>query len=162
MQESLLLQTIWTFFGLLAPMTTHRSPLFELADTYVDTSARMSPMTCTDLGIPGYDDQLDTFTIEEANKEANYSRDVVKQAKSLNPTDEIDRISQAVLVERLESRLKLHDSKENFVTYSPIVNPASYIRQIFTIMPTEGDKAIGNVTSRLNQVGKAQIGRAHV
>ncbi len=98
-------------------MSTHRSPLFELADTYVETSARMSPMTCTELGISGYDDQLDTFTIEEADKEANYSREVVKQAKNLNPNDEIDQISKAVLIERLESRLKIHDTKEGFVTY---------------------------------------------
>jgi len=139
-------------------MSTHRSPLFELADTYVETSARMSPMTCTELGITGYDDQLDTFTIEEADKEANYSREVVKQAKNLNPADEIDQISKAVLIERLESRLKIHDTKEGFITYSPIVNPASYIRQVFTIMPTEGDKAIANIAARLNLVGKALDG----
>lgn len=139
-------------------MTTHRSPLFELADTFVDTSARMSPMRCTQLGIPGFDDRLDAFTIEEANKQASYTRDVVDKAKGIKPTDEIDRISQAVLIERLESRLKLHDSKENFVTYSPIVNPASHIRQIFTIMPTEGEKAISNVTARLNAVGTALNG----
>ena len=139
-------------------MTTHRSPLFELADSYVETSARMSPMTCTELGIPGFDDQLDTFTIEDADKEANYSREIVKQAKALNPTDEIDQVSKAVLIERLESRLKIHDTKEGFITYSPIVNPASYIRQVFTIMPTDGDKAISNIAARLNQVGKALDG----
>lgn len=139
-------------------MSNHRSPLFELADTYVETSARMSPMTCTELGIPGFDDQLDTFTIEEAEKEANYSREIVKQAKALNPTDDVDQVSKAVLIERLESRLKIHDTKEGFITYSPIVNPASNIRQIFSIMPTEGDKAISNIAARLNQVGKALDG----
>ena len=139
-------------------MSQHRSPLFELADTYVEKTARMSPMEATGLGIKGFDDQLDTFTIEEADRDAAYKREVVKQAKSLTPKDEIDRISQAVLIERTEARLRIHDSKEGFVTYSPIVNPASEIRQIFTIMPTEGDGAIANITARLNLVGKALDG----
>ena len=123
-----MLQTIWTFFGLLAPMTTHRSPLFELADTYVDTSARMSPMTCTDLGIPGYDDQLDTFTIEEANKEANYSRDVVKQAKSLNPTDEIDRISQANIQSMLET-LRAYQTQSGGTVNTPESTQTGQVQQ---------------------------------
>ena len=100
----------------------------------------MSPMAATELGIRDLDDQLDTFTIAEADAEASLSKEVVEKAKALQPIDEIDAISKAVLIERLESRLKLHQSKESFITYSPIVNPATYIRQIFTIMPTEGDK----------------------
>ena len=70
-------------------MSQHRSPLFELADTYVEKTARMSPMEATGLGIKGFDDQLDTFTIEEADRDAAYKREVVKQAKSLTPKDEI-------------------------------------------------------------------------
>lgn len=139
-------------------MSEHRSEIFELADTYVEKSAQMSPMEATGLGLKGYDDQLDTFTIEEADRDAAFKREIVKQAKGLTPKDEIDRIAQTVLIERTEARLRIHDSKEGFITYSPIVNPASEIRQIFTIMPTEGDKAISNITARLNLVGKALDG----
>jgi uncharacterized protein (DUF885 family) len=139
-------------------MTTHRSPLFELADEYVETRARMSPMTCTELGIPGYEDQLDLFTTAEADEAADYSRQVLAKAKAMTPIDDIDRIAQAVFVERLESNLKLHDSKEAFVTYSPIGNPAAYIRQVFSIMDTDGEDAIKNVTARLNQVGASLSG----
>ena len=139
-------------------MTKHRSPLFELADEYVETRARMSPMTCTELGIPGFDDRLDLFTTAEANEAADYSRTVLAKARALTPIDEIDRICQAVFTERLESNLKLHDSKEAYVTYSPIGNPAAYIRQVFSIMSTDGDEGIANVTARLNQVGAALNG----
>ena len=135
-----------------------RSPLFDLADEYVERGARMSPMAATELGIRDLDDQLDTFTIAEADAEASLSKEVVEKAKALQPIDEIDAISKAVLIERLESRLKLHQSKESFITYSPIVNPATYIRQIFTIMPTEGDKSIANMAARLNLVGKSLNG----
>jgi hypothetical protein len=52
----------------------------------------------------------------------------------------------------------VHDSFEEFVTYSPISNPASNIRSIFAIMPTEGEEAIANITARLNLVEKSLNG----
>ncbi|MEI6590652.1 MAG: DUF885 domain-containing protein, partial [Actinomycetes bacterium] len=139
-------------------MTEFRSPLFELADKYVETSTRMSPMACTELGISGYDHKLDEFTIEEANEQADFARQILKRAKEATPIDDIDRIGQAVLIERLESNLRVHDSFEQFVTYSPISNPASNIRSIFAIMPTEGEEAIANITARLNLVEKSLNG----
>ena len=66
--------------------------------------------------------------------------------------------SRNVLIERLESRLKLHNSKESFVAYSPINNPGSNIRQVFTIMNTEGEEGISNVISRLNQIANSLKG----
>ena len=137
-------------------MTTtsgHRSAIFALSDEYIDTAARMSPSAATSLGIPGYDHLLDDYSTAHAAKEAAYSRDVLARAKALEPIDEIDRIAKDVLIERLESVLIVHDSNERFIAYSPIVNPASNIRSIFTIMPTKGEEAIKNITSRLNAVG---------
>jgi uncharacterized protein (DUF885 family) len=136
-------------------MTTHRSEIFALSDEYIDKGARMSPMACTALGIPGYDHLLDDFSVASADKEAAYSQDVLTRAKAITPIDEIDRIAKEVLIERIEARLKVYSSKESFIAYSPIVNPASNIRSIFTIMKTDGEDGIKNVTSRLNAVGAA-------
>jgi len=135
--------------------TGHRSEIFALSDEYIEKGARMSPMACTALGIPGYDHLLDDFSIAAADKEAAFSKDVLARAKAVTPIDEIDRIAKEVLIERIEAKLKLHASKESFIAYSPIVNPASHIRSIFTIMNTEGDEGVKNVTSRLNGVGAA-------
>ena len=136
-------------------MTTHRSEIFALSSEYIENAARMSPMAATGLGIAGYDHLLDDFSTAQGAKEAAHSREVLAKAKSIAPIDEIDRIAKEVLIERLESGLILHDSNERYIAYSPIVNPASHIRSIFTIMPTEGDEAISNITSRLNAVGTA-------
>ncbi len=139
-------------------MTTssgHRSAIFALSDEYIDTSARMSPMAATALGIPGYDHLLDDFSTGHAAEEAAYVRSVLDKARALEPTDEVDRIAKEVLIERLESGLIIYESNERFIAYSPIVNPASNIRSIFTIMPTEGEEAIKNIAARLNAVGAA-------
>ena len=138
-------------------MTTHRSQIFAISDEYIDTLGRMSPMNATALGISGYDHLLDDFSIAAETKAADYRRDVLSRVKAMAPIDEIDRIAKEVLIERVEASLNLFDSKEAFITYGPIANPASGIRSIFTIMNTEGAEAISNITSRLNAIGAALV-----
>jgi len=133
-------------------MTTHRSEIFAISDEYIDTLGQMSPMNATALGIPGFDHLLDDFSVAAETKAADYRRDVLGRVKAMNPIDDIDRIAKEVLIERIEASLKLFDSKESFITYGPIANPVSGIRSIFTLMNTEGDEAIANITSRLNAI----------
>lgn len=134
-------------------MNTFRSPIFELSDEYVVESARMSPEDSTALGIPGLDHLLNNRSLEHENKVADYVRSVIARAQVLEPIDEIDRIAKAVLIDRLSSNILLHDSGESLFRFSPIVNPITNIRSIFSIMKVEGDEAIANVTSRLSAIG---------
>ncbi len=136
-------------------MTNHRSEIFAISDEYIDTVGRMNPMGATALGIPGYEHLLDDFSITAETKVADYRRDVLNRVKAMSPIDEIDRIAREVLVERIESLLQLFDSKEAFITYGPIANPAVGIRSIFTIMNAQGAEAISNVSARLNAIGAA-------
>ena len=136
-------------------MTNHRSEIFAISDEYIDALGRMSPSAATFLGIPGYDHLLDDFSVAAETKVANYRREVLTRVKAMEPIDEIDRIAKEVLIERVEASLQLFDSKEAFITYGPIANPVSGIRSIFTLMNTEGDEGVANVTSRLNAIGDA-------
>ena len=136
-------------------MTNHRSEIFAISDEYIDALGRMSPSAATFLGIPGYDHLLDDFSVAAETKVADYRREVLARVKAMQPIDDIDRIAKEVLIERVEASLQLFDSKEAFITYGPIANPVSHIRSIFTLMNTEGDEAISNITSRLNAIGGA-------
>jgi len=146
--------TFW-YLDYADPMTNHRSEIFAISDEYIDALGRMSPSAATFLGIPGYDHLLDDFSVAAETKVANYRREVLTRVKAMEPIDEIDRIAKEVLIERVEASLQLFDSKEAFITYGPIANPVSGIRSIFTLMNTEGDEGVANVTSRLNAIGGA-------
>jgi len=130
-------------------MTTHRSPIFELSEEYVLASAKFSPMGATALGIPGSDHLLDDFSIQHETEAVNYARDVVARANALTPIDDIDRIAKNVLIDRLQSRISLFESGESLYRFSPISNPISAIRSIFTIMKVDSPEGIANVTERL-------------
>ena len=136
-------------------MTTHRSEIFAISDEYIDALGRMSPMSATALGIPGYDHLLDDLSIAAETKAADYRREVLARVNAMEPIDDIDRIAREVLIERIESSLKLFDSKEAFITYGPIANPVANIRSTFTLMSTEGDEAVANITARLLAMGSA-------
>ena len=82
-------------------MTTHRSPIFALSDSYVEKSARLSPMASTYLGITDLNDQLDDFSIAGCAVEADLTRATLAELDKLEPIDEIDRVAKSVMQERL-------------------------------------------------------------
>ncbi|HEX7405798.1 MAG TPA: DUF885 domain-containing protein [Candidatus Nanopelagicaceae bacterium] len=133
----------------------HRSPIFQLSDEYIAESASLSPIGATFLGIKGYDDQLDDFSLAGSEKTAELVRRTLQKLVAMKPQDEIDRVAKAVMEERLKSGLALHDSREQQRLWGVIASPASYIRQVFEMMAHETEAEIHNITARLNAVAGA-------
>ena len=134
---------------------TSRSAIFELSDKYVDQAAAMSPMESTMLGLTTDQDKLDDFSLEAAQLRADLDRATLSALMALTPNDEIDRISQCVMQERLESALLLHESKEGFILWNVLTSPPSDIRSIFELMPRERAEDFSNIASRLAGVAAA-------
>lgn len=134
---------------------THRSPIFEISDVFIDQSAALSPMECTYLGNGLNQDKLDDFSIQGAELNANLVRETLKKLSAMKPIDEIDRIAQAVMIERLESGLALHDSQESFVLWNVLTSPPSNVRSIFELMPKVTAQDFDNIAKRLAAVDGA-------
>ena len=138
-------------------MTTHRSPIFALSDSYVEKSARLSPMASTYLGIADLNDQLDDFSIAGRAVEADLTRATLAELNALEPIDEIDRVAKSVMQERLTSSLQLHDSFESHISFNVLTSPPADIRQIFEMMPKESAADFDNIAKRLLAVDKAHL-----
>ena len=134
---------------------THRSPIFEISDVYIDQQAALSPMDCTYLGNGLNQDKLDDFSIAASEVSANLTRETLKKLSAMQPIDEIDRIAKAVMTERLESGLALHDSKEGFVLWNVLTSPPSDVRSIFELMPKNNAQDFDNIAKRLAAVDAA-------
>ena len=134
---------------------THRSPIFEISDVYIDQEAALSPMGCTYLGNGLNQDKLDDFSIAASEVSANLTRETLKKLASLEPIDEIDRIAKAVMTERLESGLALHDSQEGYVLWNVLTSPPSNVRSIFELMPKNSAQDFDNIAKRLAAVDGA-------
>jgi len=138
-------------------MTTHRSPIFALSDSYVEKAARLSPMAATYLGIADLNDQLDDFSIAGRAVEADLSRATLAELDKLEPIDEIDRVAKSVMQERLTSSLQLHDSFESHISFNVLTSPPADIRQVFEMMPKESAADFDNIAKRLLAVDKAHL-----
>jgi len=138
-------------------MTSHRSPIFALSDSYVEKSARLSPMASTYLGITDLNDQLDDFSIAGRAVEADLTRATLAELALLEPIDEIDRVAKSVMHERLTSSLELHDSFESHISFNVLTSPPADIRQVFEMMPCESAEDFDNIAKRLLAVEKAHL-----
>ena len=134
---------------------TFRSPIFELADQHVEASSLLSPIECTYLGKSINQDKWDDRSLAGSDAKAALYRDSLKKLMALKPIDEIDRIAQKVMQERLESSLLLHDTDEEHLIWSVLSSPVSDMRGIFELMPHETDADFANIAARLAALGAA-------
>lgn len=132
-----------------------RSEIFALADVFIDQKAELNPLLATMHGVPGHENELPDFSLEGSAKEADLTRSTLTKLRTLAPIDEIDRIASAVMSERLESELELHDSYEAHIRFSVLASPASSIRQIFEVMPSSTPDELSAITARLRAVPRA-------
>ena len=132
-----------------------QSPIFQLSDEYITQSVKLSPIAASFLGVPGYDDQLDDYSLEGSQKKPALIRATLRKLAEIKPEGENDRVAAAVLYERLTSELALFDSYEAQIEFAVIASPAITIRQVFEVMSHETAEDFKNFTARFNAVGGA-------
>lgn len=128
------------------------TPIFRLSDEYISEATQLSPISATFLGIPGYDDQLDDFSLEGSKKKPELIRETLRKLANMPPQNEDDRVAAAVMHERLSSELALYESYEMQLVCAVIASPAINIRQVFEVMPHETAEDFKNFTARFNAV----------
>lgn len=133
----------------------HRSAVFAFANDVVEHDAAADPIFATGAGITQYDHLLPDFSPERVERDVTATRGFLAELSSLEASDDIDRVALAVLDERLTSRLGLLESGESARIFGVLSSPLSEMRQVFELMPTEGEAALAVVAQRLTQVRPA-------
>lgn len=126
-----------------------RSPIFALADDYIERTSRLSPMSATKRGLDAYDDRLDDFSFHAEEEERRLVRSTIDELETLEPADDIDRLGRTVMVERLSSSLSLIELGERRRTFSALRSPASAIRNVFELQPANTPEHAEKIRARL-------------
>ena len=121
----------------------------DLANSYVDQWAELTPTGATHVGITGYDDKLDDFTRAGYEARADLDRRTLAALASIEPGDERELVAKEAMAERLELSLARFDAGEVVSEMSVISSGLHDLRQVFDLMPTEGTEAAGNIIARL-------------
>ena len=132
-----------------------RSEIFALSDQVVEAIAEHSPISATGMGSTLHQERLDDFSIENYEKLINYYREILAKLDLITPLDDIDRIAKSVLIERLQTRIALFESREGYVAFGAIASPSTEIRQVFELMPKSSEADFSHIESRLRDVPRA-------
>jgi len=127
----------------------------ELADRYVDAACALDPNQATYIGVAGYDDQLTDYGPEARAARAELARQVLSDLGDAPIETDNDRVCATAMRERLGLELELHDAGELDGDLNVIESPVQSTRQVFDLMPTEGEDAWRNIATRMSAVPAA-------
>ena len=134
------------------------TPIHEISDRYVDEAARLDPITATYLGVDGLDDQLTDFSPDGVRARAQASADALRAIQAQPPTDESDKVAQAVFVERTEAELAVEAAGLIVADLNVVAGPHWMTRAVFDLMPTETAADWAVIAKRLAAVPAAVAG----
>lgn len=118
-------------------MSETRTPLDHLADDYVDSMAKLSPMLATNLGVDGDHTALDDLSPAGLAAVAEKTRSTLRAVEAIEIHGENDAVTKAAMLERLGLEVELYDAGEALANLNNIASPLQDVRMVFDMMPTE-------------------------
>ena len=133
-------------------------PVDALADRFVEEYATADPIAATYLGIAGHDDRLTDYSPDGFAGRDALTRRTLRAAEQAQPVDERERVAREAMLERLSLDVERYEAAIPQSQLNVIDSPMHDIRQVFDLMPTEGEQAWENIAARLEQVPAALDG----
>ncbi|WP_026923492.1 DUF885 domain-containing protein [Glycomyces arizonensis] len=127
----------------------------QIADQYVEDVLALSPMSATYMGVPGSDHLLDDLSPEGNDKQAELARKAIADVEAAEPVDERERVAKEAMLERLRLQVERHDEGDAYLSLNVLTSGVHDVRQIFDLMPHEGEEAAANIAARLAAVPEA-------
>jgi uncharacterized protein (DUF885 family) len=122
----------------------------DLANRYVDEWAVLSPVGATYVGISGHDDKLDDLSPDGLAAAADLDRRTLAELNAIEPADDREFVAREAMAERLQLSVERFDAGEVASELNVISSSLHSLRQVFDLMPTDGEEAVANIASRLN------------
>ena len=130
----------------------------EICDRFVDDFAASHPVAATEIGIPGYDDELTDYSPEGHAARAALARRALEAVRAAEPADAGERAAKAVFTERVGLDLEIHEAGLDVASLNVIASPVQDLRQVFDLMPTSTPEQWATIATRLGKVATALDG----
>jgi uncharacterized protein (DUF885 family) len=131
------------------------SRIHEISDQFVEEICRLDPIIATYVGVGGHDDELTDYSPDGVRARADASAAVVRAINAQTPVDDAERVAQAVLVERVNAELAMHEAGLTESNLNVIASPVQDTRQVFDLMSTETAEDWALIARRLAHVPDA-------
>jgi len=123
-----------------------------IADAFVDDLVRLSPITATELGLPGAETELDDFSPDGLAAVADTARETLTKLAAAEVADDVDRVTVAAMQERLGLHVELYEAGEQHGALNVIHSPLQAPREVFDLMPTATTADWERIAERMHAV----------
>jgi uncharacterized protein (DUF885 family) len=111
------------------------TPVYEIADRFVEAYAAVDPVSATGMGVAGHDGEMTDYSPDGQEASADLYRKTLAELAAADPENERDRIAAEVMRESLELRLERYEAGEHYRGLSIIGSPFQSVRRVFDLMP---------------------------
>jgi uncharacterized protein (DUF885 family) len=126
----------------------------DLANSYVDEWAELSPLGATYTGIAGHDGRTDDFSPAGFEAQAELTRRTLNDLDVIEPEHESEQVAKEAMQERLGLEVARYDAG-HAAELSVVSSGLHTLRGVFDVMPTDGEEAVANIAARLNDIPRA-------
>jgi uncharacterized protein (DUF885 family) len=134
------------------------SPVYEIADRYIDELAALNPLAATRMGVPGFEDQMPDLSPDGQVASAELLRRTLADLAAAPVESDRDRVSRALMVDRLEVGLERFDAREHERDVRTLGSTLGAVRSVFDLMRFESDDDWATAARRMHAVPEAVSG----
>src|SRR6476619_1520539 len=110
------------------------SPVYDVADHYVERFAALDPLAATGEGIAGHDHEMTDYSPDGAAERAEHDRATLRALDTIDVGNDGDRIAAEVMRERLELGLVEYEAGERLRDLRVLGSPVQTVRMAFDLM----------------------------
>ena len=130
----------------------------QLAERYVADAMELDPLWATLAGVTGYDDQMADTSPEGFEARAELDRRAIAALSAVTATSEPERVARASMLERLGLAVEQYEAGEVTSDVNVIASWMHSVRQVFDLMPVDGEQAQRDLAVRMAAVPQAYAG----
>ena len=124
----------------------------NIAEQYVERIAELDPVTATEAGIAGHDHEMTDLSSAGFAARADLDRATVAALRESEAATEHEQVARAAMLERLGLAVEQYDAGEVTGDINVIASWVQGVRQVFDMMPVEGEQAQANIAARMAAV----------
>ena len=127
----------------------------SLAEEYVERAAALDPSYATSAGIAGHEHELPDLSADGFAGRAELDRSTLAALDAADAPGRREHVARAAMRERLALEVERYDAGDTASELNVIASWVQRVRQLFDLMPTEGEEAAASIAKRMAAVPQA-------
>jgi uncharacterized protein (DUF885 family) len=127
----------------------------EIAEEYVARATALDPFLATCAGIGGHDDELPDLSADGFADRAGLDRSTLAAVDAAEAPALREQIARAAMRERLALAVERYDAGDTTSELNVAAGWVQDVRELFDVMPTDGEEAAANIAKRMAAVPDA-------